>query len=113
MKQKLEEIRSQALAALSEVSDVRELEALKVEYLGKKGKLTQILKGMGKLSPEERPVVGQVANEIRLALEEGIQSVRERLNRELINQKLKSEVIDVTMPGKKGFGQETSTYQYT
>ncbi|NLM74688.1 MAG: phenylalanine--tRNA ligase subunit alpha [Clostridiaceae bacterium] len=107
MKQKLEEIRSQALAALSEVSDVRELEALKVEYLGKKGKLTQILKGMGKLSPEERPVVGQVANEIRLALEEGIQSVRERLNRELINQKLKSEVIDVTMPGtKKDLGRK-------
>lgn len=59
------------------------------------------------MSPEERPVVGQVANEIRLALEEGIQSVRERLNRELINQKLKSEVIDVTMPGtKKDLGRK-------
>jgi len=101
MKQMLEEMRNQALAALSKVSDVAELENLKVEYLGKKGKLTQILKGMGQLSPEERPVIGQIANEIRLALEEGIQSVRERLNKELINQKLKSEVIDVTMPGKR------------
>jgi len=97
----LEEMRNQALAALSKVSDVAELDNLKVEYLGKKGKLTQILKGMGQLSPEERPVIGQIANEIRLALEEGIQSVRERLNKELINQKLKSEVIDVTMPGKR------------
>ena len=101
MKQMLEEMRNQALAALSKVSDVAELENLKVEYLGKKGKLTQILKGMGQLSPEERPVIGQIANEIRLALEEGIQSVRERLNKKLINQKLKSEVIDVTMPGKR------------
>mgnify|MGYP000860379417 FL=1 len=101
MKQMLEEMRNQALAALSKVSDVAELDNLKVEYLGKKGKLTQILKGMGQLSPEERPVIGQIANEIRLALEEGIQSVRERLNKELINQKLKSEVIDVTMPGKR------------
>jgi len=97
----LEEMRNQALAALSKVSDVAELDNLKVEYLGKKGKLTQILKGMGQLSPEERPVIGQIANEIRLALEEGIQSVRERLNKKLINQKLKSEVIDVTMPGKR------------
>ena len=101
MKQMLEEMRNQALAALSKVSDVAELDNLKVEYLGKKGKLTQILKGMGQLSPEERPVIGQIANEIRLALEEGIQSVRERLNKKLINQKLKSEVIDVTMPGKR------------
>ncbi|NMA67119.1 MAG: phenylalanine--tRNA ligase subunit alpha, partial [Clostridiaceae bacterium] len=80
MKQQLEDIRNQALAALNNVSDVRELDALKVEYLGKKGKLTQILKGMGKLSAEERPVVGQIANEVRSALEQGIQSAKERLN---------------------------------
>ncbi len=100
MKQQLQEIQKQALASLSEISNVRDLEALKVEYLGKKGKLTQILKGMGALSAEERPVIGQIANEVRTSLEQGIADVRERLEREILNEKLKTEVIDVTIPGK-------------
>jgi len=100
MKQQLQEIQKQALASLSEIRDVRELEALKVEYLGKKGKLTQILKGMGALSAEERPVIGQMANDVRIALEEGIADVRARLEREILNNKLKTEVIDVTIPGR-------------
>lgn len=100
MKQQLQEIQKQALASLSEIRDVRELEALKVEYLGKKGKLTQILKGMGALSAEERPVIGQMANDVRIALEEAIADVRARLEREILNNKLKTEVIDVTIPGR-------------
>jgi phenylalanyl-tRNA synthetase alpha chain len=100
MKQQLQEIQKQALASLSEISNVRDLEALKVEYLGKKGKLTQILKGMGALSAEERPVIGQIANEVRTSLEQGIADVRERLEREILNEKLKTEVIDVTIPGR-------------
>lgn len=99
MKQQLETIKNQAMEKLARVSDIRELEDLKVAYLGKKGELTAILKGMGALSPEERPIIGQLANEVRSALEEGIAQTRERLTREERDKKLKSEIIDVTMPG--------------
>lgn len=99
MKQQLETIKNQAMEKLARVSDIRELEDLKVAYLGKKGELTAILKGMGDLSAEERPIIGQLANEVRSALEDGIAQARERLIREERNRKLKSEIIDVTMPG--------------
>lgn len=100
MKQQLEAIKNQAVEKLAQVSDLRELEDLKVAYLGKKGELTAILKGMGALSPEERPVIGQLANEVRIFLENGIAQARERLMREERERRLKSEVIDVTMPGR-------------
>lgn len=100
MKQQLEAIKNQAMEKLARVSDLRELEDLKVAYLGKKGELTAILKGMGALSPEERPIIGQLANEVRIALENGIAQARERLMKEERDRRLKSEVIDVTMPGK-------------
>lgn len=100
MKQQLEAIKNQAMEKLARVSDLRELEDLKVAYLGKKGELTAILKGMGALSPEERPVIGQLANEVRIFLENGIAQARERLMREERERRLKSEVIDVTMPGR-------------
>ena len=72
MRNQLENIKQQALAALQSCQDSKELDALRVKYLGKKGELTAILKQMGKLSPEERPIVGQVANEVRQALEEAL-----------------------------------------
>jgi phenylalanyl-tRNA synthetase alpha chain len=100
MKQQLEAIQKQALDKLAQISEIRELEDLKVAYLGKKGKLTQILKGMGALSAEERPVIGQMANEVRNTLEESIANTRTRLVREERNKRLKNEVIDVTLPGK-------------
>ncbi len=100
MKQQLELIKNQAMEKLARISDIRELEDLKVAYLGKKGELTGILKGMGTLSAEERPVIGQLANEVRFALEEAISQTKDRLVKEERNIKLKSEVIDVTMPGK-------------
>jgi len=100
MKQQLEAIKNQAMEKLARVSDLRELEDLKVAYLGKKGELTAILKGMGALSAEERPIIGQLANEVRIALENGIAQARERLMKEERDRRLKSEVIDVTMPGK-------------
>ncbi len=100
MKQQLELIKNQAMEKLARISDIRELEDLKVAYLGKKGELTGILKGMGTLSAEERPVIGQLANEVRFALEEAIAQTKDRLVKEERNIKLKSEVIDVTMPGK-------------
>lgn len=100
MKLQLEAIQKQALEKLKQIADIRELEDLKVAYLGKKGELTQILKGMGALTVEERPVIGQMANDVRVALEEGIANAKNRLTMAMRDAKLKSEVIDVTMPGK-------------
>ena len=71
MKEQLEKIRQEALGALDGVKDAGELDALRVRFLGKKGELTGVLKMMGKLSAEERPVMGQVANNVRAAIEEG------------------------------------------
>ena len=68
MKDKLKLIQEQALAALQEAKEIKELDELKVKYLGKKGELTAILKEMGKLSAEERPVIGQLENEVRAAI---------------------------------------------
>ena len=65
MKQQLEEIKSRAAAALANAKLPQEIDELRVRFLGKKGELTGILKQMGKLSPEERPVIGQLANEVR------------------------------------------------
>lgn len=100
MKQQLEAILKQATDKLAQISEIRELEDLKVAYLGKKGELTQILKGMGALSAEERPIIGQMANDVRTALEESITNTRTRLVREERNARLKKEVIDVTLPGQ-------------
>lgn len=101
MKAQLEAIRVQALEALSEVNDLVALDALRVKYLGKKGELTAILKQMGKLTPEERPVIGQLANEVRSAIEKVIEETETRLRGELKKQQLLEETLDVTMPGAK------------
>ena len=101
MKQQLELIRKSALEAIEATTVSEELEALRVKYLGKKGELTAVLKQMGKLSAEERPVMGQVANEVRAALEAAIDSARERLAAAKLEQQLIDEAIDVTIPGKE------------
>lgn len=100
MKQQLESIEKEALAKLGTITDVRELDDFRVYYLGKKGELTQILKGMGGLSAEERPVIGQLANDVRQALEEGIAQTKDRLLKAAREEKLRNEILDVTMPGK-------------
>ncbi|HPD00242.1 MAG: phenylalanine--tRNA ligase subunit alpha [Bacteroidales bacterium] len=101
MKEQLNSIRMQAEQELSNVGSITELENIRVKYLGKKGELTTVLRGMGSLSPEERPVIGQLANEVRAALEAKIENVKDELTRKERIQKLDSEVIDVTMPGKR------------
>lgn len=100
MKQQLEVIRKSALEAIEHCAATEELEALRVKYLGKKGELTAVLKQMGKLSPEERPIMGQVANEVRSALESAIESARTRLAAAKLEKQLRDEAIDVTIPGK-------------
>ncbi len=100
MKQQLEAIRKSALDAIAHCDATEELESLRIKYLGKKGELTAVLKQMGKLSPEERPVMGQAANEVRSALESAIDSARVRLAAAKLEQQLRDEAVDVTIPGK-------------
>jgi phenylalanyl-tRNA synthetase alpha chain len=100
MKEKLEQIRISAAAKLAEAKDLKSLEDLRVELLGKKGELTQILKGMGALTKEERPVIGQLANEVRAFIEGELDKAKTALLSKEQELKLKAETIDVTMPGK-------------
>ena len=100
MKQQLEVIRAAALDAIAETKAAEDLAALRVKYLGKKGELTAVLKSMGKLSPEERPAMGQLANEVRAALEQAIEEAGRRLAAQALEQKLRDEAVDVTIPGK-------------
>ena len=100
MKSALEAIRAKAHEQLQSAKDLSELEELRIRYLGKKGELTAILKRMGGLSAEERPVIGQLANEIRARIEEEIESRGQALKASLTDLKLKAETLDVTMPGR-------------
>ena len=99
MKEQLEKIRQEALDALSKASDTNELDALRVRFLGKKGELTGVLKSMGKLSAEERPVMGQAANNVRAAIEEKLEEAKTALKAKALEAKLEAEAIDVTIPG--------------
>ena len=101
MKEQLEAIRKSALESIAGTQSGAELEALRVKYLGKKGELTAVLKQMGKLSPEERPVMGQMANEVRAALEKAIEAQSAILAKKALEAKLEAETVDVTIPGKK------------
>ncbi len=112
MKEKLELVRKEALSALAEVSASDALEALRVKYLGKKGELTAILKQMGSLSAEERPVIGQLANAVRSEIDAALTSAAEKLREGMLEQKLAAEAIDVTIPGvPKKLGRQHPMYQ--
>ncbi|MDD6023137.1 MAG: phenylalanine--tRNA ligase subunit alpha [Oscillospiraceae bacterium] len=100
MKQQLETIEKKAREALAEVRESAELEALRVKFLGKKGELTAVLKKMGSLSPEERPQMGQLANQIRAHIEQEIETRKTELAAAALDMKLTAEAIDVTMPPK-------------
>ena len=99
MKQQLENIRVQALAALDAAETPAALEELRVSLLGKKGELTAVLKQMGKLTPEERPIMGQVANAVRADIEAKLEERKAVINAAVLEQKLAAEAIDVTIPG--------------
>ena len=101
MREALEQIKNVAIDALEKCDNLKALDELKVKYLGKKGELTGILKQMGKLSPEERPVIGQLANEVRATIEQEISQRVKDLQEKKLAQQLLEEKIDVTMPGKK------------
>ena len=101
MKEQLEQIKSRAFAALEAAKAVPELEELRVRLLGKKGELTAVLKMMGKLSSEERPVMGQLANSVRAAIEARLDARRTELEAAALDARLAAEALDVTVPGTK------------
>ncbi len=101
MKQQLEAILSNAKNELSQTQNARELDAVRVKYLGKKGELTAILKGMKNVAPEERPVIGQLVNDVRAELEKTLEKQAEKLEQSALEEKLKSETLDVTMPSEE------------
>lgn len=97
---RLQEMKQAALQSISQINDAQALQDVRVRYLGKKGELTEILRGMGSLSAEERPVVGQLVNEVREALEAAFTSKQQELEQAALQQKLASQQIDVTLPGR-------------
>lgn len=99
MKEMLERIKKDALAALESSGTAEALEALRVRFLGKKGEITAILKKMGSLSAEERPIIGQLANSIRSEIEEAIAKKAAEIKAEALKLQLKAETVDVTIPG--------------
>ena len=101
MKEQLEAIRKGALESIAGTQAAADLEALRVKYLGKKGELTAVLKQMGGLSAELRPIMGQMANEVRAAVEKAIESQSAILAEKALEAKLEAETVDVTIPGKK------------
>ncbi len=99
MKEQLQKIKESTLAEITAAGDAKVLEDLRVKVLGKKGELTAILKQMGKLSAEERPLIGQLANDVRAEIEKALGEKTASLKSALLEQQLKEEAIDVTMPG--------------
>ncbi len=100
MKDDLINLRERALKALSEADSIDKLNDLRIKILGKKGELTQILKGMGKLSDKERPEIGKLANEIKTELEQKIAEKELELKKALKEERMRREFIDVTIPTK-------------
>ncbi len=101
MKDKLNRIKNESFNIIDSVKSLQHLDEIRIKYLGKKGELTQVLREMGKLGPEERPIVGQLANEIRDRINEKIEETAYCLKKKELEIRLKSEFIDVTMPGRR------------
>lgn len=99
MKEKLQAIREEALAKIEAANDLDALNDIKVNVLGKKGELTQVLKGMKDVAPEDRPKVGQMVNDTRTAIEEKLENVKKEIAKKIREEKMKNEIIDVTLPG--------------
>ena len=105
MREELQALKEQALKELETAASVDALKDLRVKYLGKKGHMTDILRGMGSLPAEERPKIGQIVNEVKKevkkVLEEAIAAKAEVLEAEALKQRLASEKVDITLPGRK------------
>ncbi|WML30501.1 phenylalanine--tRNA ligase subunit alpha [Neobacillus sp. OS1-32] len=100
MQERLKELQAEAIEKVEQASSLKELNDIRVAYLGKKGPITEVLRGMGKLSAEERPVIGAFANEVRAAISAKIEEKQAELEEAAVQAKLASETIDVTLPGR-------------
>lgn len=101
MEKQVAELQQTALAAIAESAQLSALQDLRVQYLGKKGALTALLRGMGSLSPEERPRIGQLVNDVRQSLETALTEKEAILSEQALAQKLASEKIDISLPGRR------------
>lgn len=101
MEEKLKELKEQAFTKIKEAMDAKELNDVRVKYLGKKGPITDLLKGMGKLPAEERPKMGQLVNVIREEVTQFLEEKKELIEEAALNEQLENETIDVTLPGRK------------
>lgn len=111
MRELMQGLREASIKAIHECEDAELLESLRVKYLGKKGELTGILRQMGKLSAEERPAMGQLANQLRADIEAAIEERGSALNEKLMEKKLAAEAVDVTLPGEvKRLGHKHPMY---
>lgn len=96
----LEQLKDEGLKAVEQAGDLKQLDEVRVRFLGKKGAITDLMKGLGKLGPEERPKAGQAINVVKQALQQAIEARKESLESEVLNAKLASEAVDVTLPGR-------------
>ena len=101
MKSELKKIQEYFLEELKKIDSLPALEKIRVEFLGKKGKLTTVLKGMGKLSAAERPTMGKLANEVRESIESHLFVQKQKLEKLEIDRQLTKETLDVSLPGIK------------
>ena len=101
MQDQLEKIRIEALAEMQEVETLETLEKLRIKYFGRKGLFTDVMKGMGKLSKEQKPVIGKLSNEIRSEITNNFDQVTEELNQQKHEHQLEEETIDITLPGRR------------
>ncbi len=101
MKEKLQAIQEEALKKISDSKDLDKLYEIKVDILGKKGRLTEVLKGMKDVAPEDRPKIGQMVNDTRKEIEDKMEEMRVKLQDKVLEEKMKNEVIDVTLPANK------------
>ncbi|CQR48082.1 Phenylalanine--tRNA ligase alpha subunit [Paraliobacillus sp. PM-2] len=100
MKERLQALQQEALNKVEEATTLDELQTIRVSYLGKKGPITEVLRGMGKLSPEERPVIGELANKVREVIANQLDHKKADLEAQALEKKLETEKIDVTLPGR-------------
>lgn len=107
MKEKLLALKEEALQKAAAAQDMKAVQDVKVEYLGKKGPITEVLRGMGQLSAEERPLMGQLVNDVRNEIEQALASKIGELEAKLLDEKLAKESIDVTLPGRPVKGGST------
>jgi len=111
MKEQLQALQQEALQEIEVASTQKALNGVRIKYLGKKGPMTEVLRGMGKLSPEERPVVGDLANTVRAAIQEALETRIESVKATELEAKLAAEAIDVTLPGRTSLPGHTHLLQ--